>query len=118
MELLPSNIKQTLAEWSFTQEFVKYEQEYLDLVSRISQTFLKTCREAKVSVELTSKDDYAEQHLIDKTVIWLLSANAFTYFREALHQDLRQYIMPNDYQGWAEMMARYVLKQAILKGRI
>ena len=118
MPLLPNSVQQTLASWSLTQEFTRYQQEYLDLVSHISHTFIQTCQQHSITVTLTPKEDYAEQHLIDKTTIWLLSDNAFRYFRAALRQGLRQYIPPRDYQRWADMMSRYVLHEAIQRRTI
>ena len=113
MALLSSAARQTLNSWSFIQEFNKNESAYLDLVHIIAKDFLGTCQRYNIQVPVNPEEDFADKHLVGKTIYWLLADNAFKYFRQALKRGRRKYVDPSHYWVWAEVMARYVLQEAI-----
>jgi hypothetical protein len=93
MALLSSAARQTLNSWSFIQEFNKNESAYLDLVHIIAKDFLGTCQRYNIQVPVNPEEDFADKHLVGKTIYWLLADNAFKYFRQALKRGRRKYIV-------------------------
>lgn len=112
MALLPSSVRQTLGNYSFLQEFARHEAAYLAVACQVARDVTDAWKQANIPFSVNPQEDFADQHLVDKVTLWFLSSS-FPYFLQALHRGIRQYIAPSAYWAWGEMMARYVLQEAI-----
>lgn len=117
MALLPQQVAQSLCNFSFAKEFKDHKDDYL-LVARLVAR--ETIRHLKLNgVQLfdptdpNDLKDFADKHLVEKVKIWLISDTKFLWFRQALKRGIRMYLDPCTYEVWSEMMARYVLNEAI-----
>lgn len=114
MRLLPDDTHDNLKGWSFVDEFTSHDRQYLEPARRIAQIHTSILEQEGIRVP-TSKEEYAEVHLVRLVTAELLSKD-FPYFREALKRGKRQYIDPVDYWAFASSMARYILYEAIKRG--
>lgn len=117
MALLPYQVVQSLHSFGFVKEFQDHREDYLLVAKLVAR---ETIRHLKLNgVQLFNPTDpndlkdFADKHLVEKVKIWLISDTKFLWFRQALKRGLRMYINPCDYEAWGEMMARYVLNEAI-----
>jgi len=117
---LSSNaIRTTINGYSFRQEFTNHDQAYLEAAHLLAKDVRDTLQRMGFSPILNTlidQEDFADNHLVDKVTGWFMSDRAFTYFRSALRSGIRRNIAPVDYWAWGEMMARFVLQEAINKG--
>lgn len=122
MALLPYPVVQSLNNFNFVKEFQDHEDDYLLVAKLVARGTIRHLRLNGVQLfdpaDPNSLKDFADKHLVEKVKIWLISDNRFLLFRQALKRGNKMYFNPCDYEIWGEMMARYVLNEAIEMGKL
>lgn len=113
MALINSNILQSLQAYGFIDEFNKHDTDYIFVAQVITRNF----KMVFPKLSFNPIDDFADKYLVEKVKICIVSSS-FVWFRRALAHGNRMYIKPCDYEAWGEMMARFVLSEAIKRGSI
>ncbi len=113
MALINNNILQSLNSYGFIGEFNMHDKDYLIIARIVAKNVINNLQKAGVQLSLNPLDDFADKHLVEKVKIWIVHDTSFLWFRQALTRGNRMYIKPCDYEVWGEMMARFVLSEAI-----
>jgi TIR domain-containing protein len=116
MALFTDSMRRTLRAWGFINEFDQHENAYLSLAQILANTSRQALLTTGVFVS-QSDESFAESVLVGQLATALLSEH-FVYFRRVLRRGLRQYIPPGQYFIWAQMMASFILQEAIRRGML